>query len=206
MVMSHTAGRKATWGMVGGLGLSLIMGFGYPKVSPVLGPLLGPLLGENSTQSLAQAQIPQAEAMTLARLEAILQEEATAVEGDRGQWQLTLGDRPVIVLADAANNRMRIVAPIASASELSAEQVQSMLLANFHTALDARYALSNDTVVSVFVHPLSSLDESYLRSALSQVVTAADTFGTSYSSGEIGFGPNEQSTPARGPSGESLSI
>lgn len=203
MVMSRTASRKtvrkATWGIAGGLSLSLLMGFGYPPLSPLLG-------ANPTTQSIAQAQTQQAEGMTLARLEAILREEATALEGDRGQWQLTLGDRPVIVLADAPNNRMRIVAPIVSASELSAEQVQSMLLANFHTALDARYALSDDTVVSIFVHPLSSLDESYLRSALSQVVTAADTFGTSYSSGEIGFGPNEQSAPAVLPPDGGLSI
>lgn len=185
--------RKAIYGILGGAGLSLLIGYGYP------------LLGNSPSQIFAQAQTQQAD-MTLAQLEAILQEEASNVQGENGRWQITLGNRSLIVLADATNNRMRIVAPIVAASELTAQQIQGMLLANFHTALDARYALSEDTVVSVFVHPLSSLDEGYLRSALSQVATAADNFGTSYSSGGIGFGPGEQAGQESLPSADGLSI
>lgn len=66
--------------------------------------------------------------------------------------------------------------------------MEIILVANFHTALDARYAVANGAVVSVFVHPLSSLQEADLRSGLCQVATLANNFGTSHSSGALGFG------------------
>lgn len=194
---------KAIWRILGGAGLSLLISCGYPLISADSGQVATAQAQMEQTQTPAQAE---AKEMTLTRLEAILQSEATDIQGGEGQWQLTIGDRSVVVLADASNNRMRIVAPIVAASELSPAQVQAMLLANFHTALDARYALSDDTVVSVFVHPLASLEERYLRSALAQVATAADNFGTTYSSGGLGFGPNEQSAPDELPAGGGLSI
>ncbi|MEO0827465.1 MAG: hypothetical protein AAFY67_17815, partial [Cyanobacteria bacterium J06642_9] len=73
---------------------------------------------------------------------------------------------------------------------LSAQQVQAMLVANFHSTLDARYAVTNGTVVAVFVHPLASLQAADLQSGLRQVANLATNFGTSYSSGELGFLPN----------------
>ncbi|MEL6778031.1 MAG: hypothetical protein AAFO06_12315 [Cyanobacteria bacterium J06597_16] len=196
---------KAIWRILGGAGLSLLISCGYPLISADSNQVATAQAQTEQTQAQKLAQA-EAKEMTLTRLEAILQSEASDIQGEEGQWQLTIGNRSVVVLADVSNNRMRIVAPIVAASELSAEQVQAMLLANFHTALDARYALSDDTVVSVFVHPLASLEEGYLRSALSQVATAADNFGTTYSSGGLGFGPNEQSTPDELPAGGGLSI
>mgnify|MGYP001794064077 CR=1 FL=1 len=130
--------------------------------------------------------------MTLARLESILQEEASNVRGSNGQWQVTVQNRTLIVVADATNDRMRIFTPVVPTDSLSAQQIEAMLLANFHTALDARYALSEAAVVATFMHPLGDLSETYLRSALSQVATLADTFGSTYSSGEIGFGTGQQ--------------
>jgi len=161
--------------------LTLLVGASYPIQSASRSTLF----------AQAQTQANPSD-MTLSQLDDVLRGEASEIEGSNGQWQLTLEGRPIVVLADANNNRMRIVAPIAAASELSAQQVQSMLLANFHTALDARYAVSDGTVVSLFVHPLSSLTEGDLRSGLSQVVTAAETFGTTYSSGDTGFGLTPQ--------------
>ena len=157
--------------------LTLIIGASYP------------IQHSHRIHLSAQAQSQTSRAtMTLSALDEILRDEASGIEGGNGRWQLTMAGRPVVVLADVNNNRMRIVSPISAASELSAQQVQNILLANFHTALDARYAVSDGTVVALFVHPLASLTERDLRSGLAQVVTAADTFGTSYSSGDTGFG------------------
>ncbi|MGB7086191.1 MAG: hypothetical protein WBD47_11610 [Phormidesmis sp.] len=194
---SHTAkrtSRKYLFGILGGAGLSLLMGCGYPAFTA--NPFAANPLAPNPSRTTAQAQTTAE--MSLSQLESILREEADEVRGSAGQWQVTLGDRPLVVLADASSNRMRIVTPVITATELSAEQVQTILLANFHTALDARYALSDDTVVSVFVHPLTSLEESHLRSALSQVATLADTFGTTYSSGALDFGPAGQPSAGEG--------
>ncbi|WP_227500008.1 YbjN domain-containing protein [Synechococcus sp. PCC 7335] len=156
-----------------------------------------PVLQPAPSHSVIQAQSPSSTStgdMTLERLATVLRETDSEVQGANGQWQLTVGDRPVVVLADASRDRMRIIAPVVAVSELSPQSVQNILLANFHTSLDARYAISDDTLVSVFVHPLRSLEEDYLRSAISQVATLADTFGTTYSSGGLGFGPGSESS------------
>ena len=128
------------------------------------------------------------ELMTLARLEQILQSEVDGVEGADGQWQFRVSDRTVIVLADVSNDRMRVFSPVIPTEELTGPQVQAMLAANFHTALDARYAVTDGAVVAVYLHPLSTLQADNLRSALRQVVSLAETFGTSYSSNALNFG------------------
>ncbi len=170
--------RRFLHAILGATSLSLLIGCGYPT-----------LTSSSATHSTAyaQANLPN---MTLERLEAVLQAEGSNVQGSAGQWQVTIEERTLFVLADTANNRMRIFTPVVSAANLSAEQVQAVLLANFHTALDARYALSDQVLVSAFVHPFGSLEEDYLRSALSQVATLANNFGSSYSSGAIDFGPS----------------
>ncbi len=146
------------------------------------------------------------EPMNVERLDAILQDTISDIQTQPGQWRFSLNDVSIIVIADARANRMRIVAPIVNANELTAEQVQKMLIANFHTALDARYAVSNGFVVSAFIHPLYSLQEKDLLSALNQVASLATTFGTTYSSGELLFIPDgrrERSLPS---SEENISI
>ncbi|MEL6552322.1 MAG: hypothetical protein AAFQ63_02485 [Cyanobacteria bacterium J06621_11] len=185
--------RRFTHRLLGAVGLSLLISCGYPT------------LNQATTQSIAQAQNQQSSSsgMTLSDLASILEAEGTDVEGSNGQWQVTIEDRTLLVLADESNNRMRIFTPVIPAENLSAQQIQSVLLANFHTALDARYALSENALVSVFVHPLGSLNESDLRSALSQVATLANTFGSSYTSGALDFGP---SGPANSGSPEQLAI
>ncbi len=134
------------------------------------------------------AQEAPLERMTLERLEAILQSQSDDLEGESGQWQATLGEQSMLVVTNVEADRMRFVIPIKPASELSVEEVQSMMLANFHSALDARYAVSNGFVVSVFVHPLSTLQERDARSAILQVNNLVENFGGSYASSAVGFG------------------
>ncbi len=146
------------------------------------------------------------EPMNIERLDAILQNTVSDIQTQPGQWRFSLNEISIVVLADLSANRMRIFAPVVNANELTAEQVQNMLIANFHTALDARYAVSNGLVVSTFIHPLDSLQEKDLLSALNQVTSLATTFGTTYSSGELLFIPNgsgERSVPS---SEENISI
>lgn len=194
---------KLFYGLLGAAGLGLLVTTAYPSANSALTSSV--LTNSVRSHTTAQAQLSNlSDGMTLARLESVLNEEADEVQGSNGQWQVRMGDRALIVLADTNRNRMRIVSPAATVTELDAVSIQSMLLANFHTALDARYAISDDTVVSVFVHPLASLNENDLRSALSQVTTLAETFGTTYSSGDLGFGPG--STEPQGASEAGLGI
>ena len=142
--------------------------------------------------------VPAPQSGAAERLDAILRQEVPGLTRQGNQWQLNFAGRELLVLADPESDRMRVLAPIGDAQSVSPEQILRMMVANFHTALDARYAfISDGTVVAVYLHPLSSLQERDLRSALRQVAELADTFGTTYSSGEMIFGPGTQPGEAR---------
>jgi len=137
--------------------------------------------------------------MTLEHLEDILSGavESGAVEnleGANGQWGFQYDGVPMVLITSQEYDRMRLIAPIIKLEDLTDEQRQNMLIANFHTALDARYAIGTlggePAVVAAFLHPLSSLEDDHFRSALSQVGESAKTFGTTYSSGGILLRPN----------------
>ena len=92
-------------------------------------------------------------------------------------------------MTDLHHDRMRVIAPIIEVEGLSSQHLVAMLEANFHTALDARYAISSDVVFAAFIHPLSPLSDGELRAALRQVASLVETFGDGYSSGELVFAP-----------------
>lgn len=94
----------------------------------------------------------------------------------------------LLCVSDVDADRMRIISPIVDVAEVESEQLLMMLVANFHTALDTRYALSDGMIYSAFIHPLSALSDDEVLSAIRQVATARNTFGTEYSSGELVFG------------------
>ena len=136
------------------------------------------------------------------RLEAILTQNTDSIEGGFGRWQITYKEAPMLVLTDQTNDRMRIIMPITDGTTLSKDLMEACLIANFHTALDVKYALSDQLLWAVYVHPLSPLTEDQVKSALSQVYSAAVTFGTTFSSTDLLFGggepaaPQEEKTPA----------
>jgi len=139
----------------------------------------------------AQAQ------MTNQKLKNILTQEVDNIEGFSGRWQLKLKELPMMVLTDSINDRMRIIAPIIEVSKLDEELLLDCLTANFHSALDVKYAISDNILWSVYVHPLSPLTEKEVRSAVQQVYLAVATFGTSFSSTPLLFGGGNpaQQTP-----------
>lgn len=131
--------------------------------------------------------------MTLRKMEKAFQKADLSYEGDPGAWLLYTQDHILLVLADPDNNRMRIFTPIIEAADASPLQLEKMLRANFHSALDAKYSIHDDFVVSVFTHPLAALNRDQLMDAIDQVIALSKTFGTTYSSTEQQFGePEEQ--------------
>ncbi len=94
----------------------------------------------------------------------------------------------VACVSDATHDRMRLIAPIAKRESIKAGHLEIMLTANFHTTLDARYALSNGIIYAAFLHPMSTLTHEQLESAIRQVAALARNFGSSYSSDELIFG------------------
>lgn len=133
--------------------------------------------------------------MTQTRMEGLIREFATDTAGRPGWLRFVHEGVPMVAVSDTAADRMRITAPIARVRDVSGEQLIAAMEANFHSALDARYATSDGILHVVYVHPLSPLTPAQLRSAVDQVATASRTFGTGYTSGLYNFGGRQPRTP-----------
>ncbi len=103
-------------------------------------------------------------------------------------FQLQIRGIPVLIITDVAADRMRAMVPVRSSEGLTTEELHRMMQANFDTALDARYAIADGRVWSVFIHPLSPLRKDQFISGLGQAVNVATTYGTLYSGGAMQFG------------------
>jgi len=107
-------------------------------------------------------------------------------------------DGTLMVITDEKANRMRIMMPIQAFDVSQPQDLKTAIIvlhANYDRALDARYAISNGLLWSAFIHPLSSLTEEDLASALDQVRTLRKNTGTSYSSGALQFAPAIEEAP-----------
>ena len=66
----------------------------------------------------------------------------------------------------------------------------TLMAANFDKALDAKYALYNNFLWSVFTHPLKELESKQIVDAFYQVKTLVENYGTSYTSSNLVFSGN----------------
>lgn len=129
-----------------------------------------------------------AEPMTGERLGELVARIDENVEVVGNGYIFSVGERQLRVVYDEAANRMRVITPIIPATTLPEELLERMLQANFDAVLDVRYAIGSGTVWSVFVHPLSSLTDEDFLSGVAQTAVAAETFGSSFTSGVVVFG------------------
>lgn len=120
--------------------------------------------------------------------EAVIQANTAVFKVDGLQLQMVF---------DASADRMRVMIPIAGAAELSAEQLERLMQANFDSALDARYAIAQGAVWSVFLHRLSSLSTEDFASGLAQSVSLVRTYGTTFQSGAAVFGGGDSAEQHR---------
>ncbi|MEN0065740.1 MAG: hypothetical protein AAGA48_26615 [Myxococcota bacterium] len=118
---------------------------------------------------------------------------ATDMRQSPNQWSFNIERFPVMIVTDEGADRMRIIIPITDTESLPQGFAERMLQANFDAVLDARYAIGQGTVWATFIHPLSPLTEAQLASGLAQTVTAAATFGTTFTSGALVFGGGDSS-------------
>ncbi|MCC1485535.1 hypothetical protein J1C55_13090 [Winogradskyella sp. E313] len=125
--------------------------------------------------------------MTNAKLKAIIEESSDQIEGSNGRWQFSINQIVFVVLTDSTNNRMRIISPIAQMAAVEDKYVKAALIANFHSALDVKYAISDDILWSAFIHPLKELTDEQVKSAISQVYFANVNFGSTYASTSLVF-------------------
>ena len=85
---------------------------------------------------------------------------------------------------------MRLLAPVIEKSKLKNKDMVTLMEANFNRALDAKYALFNDQLWSVFAHPLKELESDHIVSTLYQVKALVENYGTPYSSADVVFKGN----------------
>ena len=111
-----------------------------------------------------------------------------ANRAQQGVWSFSFQDQELAVFTDVQADRMRIVVPITSTDQIDATLMAQMLQANYDSALDARYAIAQGIVWSIFVHPLADLTSQQFFSAVGQVINTTDTFGESFSAGVVIFG------------------
>jgi len=141
-----------------------------------------------------QQQATEQLGMTQSEMKRIISEIAEDVEGDTNNLTFYYNNANLTLLSNQAANRMRIISPVVSAKDLNEQQILATLLANYHLSLDARYAIGDGILYAVFIHPLKELSEDQLVSAVRQVATLRNTFGTSYTSGELSFGVQQSQT------------
>lgn len=136
-------------------------------------------------------QLSFAQQMDNNHLEKIFDVFSDTIVGSSGRWEMLVGEVPMFCLTDTNHNRMRIISPIKKVEDASKEEILKCMEANFHTALDVKYSISDDVIWVAFIHPLKELSMAQVIDALSQVWAGAMTYGTTYTSTNLTF-PNQE--------------
>ena len=126
--------------------------------------------------------------MSGAIMKALLQEIDEEAQLSANSVVFQIKERELMLVFDESADRMRIMAPVAPAGSVSEDIYLRMLQANHDAVLDPRYSVANDIIWVAFIHKLSTLDKEDFLSAIAQCYTAAETFGSSYTSGALVFG------------------
>lgn len=130
--------------------------------------------------------------MNPTKLHEIIREVSDTLVTKGNSIQFVFNERPLICIFDEKANRMRIISPIIERENIEEEELLNAMVANFHSALDVKYALSDEIIWSVFIHPLKELSDHQLKDAIYQVYSASVTFGSTYSSTNLVFPGNTQ--------------
>jgi hypothetical protein len=135
----------------------------------------------------SSAEEAPASRMTQQRLHEIIAETGRNMRVEGNVVAFQFGDVALLCISDPDADRMRIITPVKRVEEATSEEILAAMSANFHSALDARYAISQGVIFVAFLHPLSPLTAEQVVSAIRQVASARATFGDSYSGGTLFF-------------------
>lgn len=128
-------------------------------------------------------------------------------DGPSVRWVFRAGRFPVLIQTQEEANRMRTVVFIADADQLNEDFLRIALEANYRSALDARYAISEGNLVAAFIQPFRELTLTQFILGLYQTINCAETCGSTFTGGTMIFGvtdrppgtePDEPPTEAEG--------
>ncbi|MGI9550467.1 MAG: hypothetical protein ACR2MT_04655 [Aurantibacter sp.] len=132
--------------------------------------------------------------MSAENLQSLIERSADTMEQNANSIRFAYKERLLICIYDENANRMRIISPIVEREDIGEEELLNAMVANFHSALDIKYALSDEIIWAVFIHPLKELSDHQVLDAIEQVYKASVTFGTTYSSTDLFFPGNTKKT------------
>jgi len=124
------------------------------------------------------------------KLQQIITKVSDSTELNGNTIRFLYKQKLLICVFDEKANRMRIISPIVDKEQIEEEHLLNSLVANFHSALDVKYALSDEIIWSVYTHPLKELKKYQLEDAILQVFLANKNFGTTYASTNMIFPGN----------------
>ncbi|MEL6355497.1 MAG: hypothetical protein AAFQ37_01045 [Bacteroidota bacterium] len=130
--------------------------------------------------------------MNNAKLDSLFHTYTDSVVGGAGQWEIYLAETIMFCITDERHDRMRIITPVKPLDSATPAEIMDCMEANFHTALDVKYAIADDVLWVAFIHPLSPLQEDQVIDALAQVRSAYLTYGTLYTSTDLVFPKSEK--------------
>lgn len=140
-------------------------------------PLLDANCASADSAPIESSSTDAPEPMTGERLRQVIEKVAEYGPNPVGhQIRFELEGVGMTCIYDETHDRMRIIAPIRHYTKVTAAQRDAMMWANFHTTLDARYCVSEDILYAAFMHPLGSLTEDQVLSAVYQVLSLHRTF------------------------------
>ena len=148
-----------------------------------------PALADIPQPPPATVELPRFEptGVTNETLDRYVRSMVDEVGGRPGMWEFVYLDVAMVMVTDEPAGRMRIMSPVIEAAGLTDADRTRILEANFNSALDARYALWNDVLWAVFIHPMEGMSRPAFEDAVRQVATLRRNYGTSYSSTEMQF-------------------
>ena len=140
------------------------------------------------TEAEAKTESAESTKMTGADMAELIKSFDPEAKAQGNVISFKLQEREIVIVFDEERGRMRALTPIAPAELMNEAILKRMAQANYDAVLDARYAIADKLVWSVFIHSLDTLQQEELISGIAQVVTAAETFGTTFTSGAMVFG------------------
>ena len=130
----------------------------------------------------------KAQDMDYKKLKLVLAKEAVIVQESGNAVEYELNGLKIYLITDENANRMRLMAGIVETAKLSKEDLDILMEANYDRALDAKYAISDNILWSVYAHPLRELHEKQVVDAMYQVFALVKNYGTTYASTDMIFG------------------
>lgn len=111
----------------------------------------------------------------------------TKIEGSNGSWSGERDGVLIFVFSDEQSDRLRLLSAIGTFRSVSVNDLLPFLRANLDRALDAKYAMRDNELWAVAMHPMTTLDARDLEYYLDQVVQLAKNYATTRASTDAIF-------------------